>query len=151
VAGQQIDHHARMRRIEMLDQDEGHAGPGRERGQQSAESIEPAGRSAKPDDRETFSRKRRAAPRRRTPVRPWASRSGSLRSPPCHHSLISLGGSRCRQRNQRDDPPTRAYITALLIQNPRQTRYGARFFMASILLANRLLERVSIYPRANIQ
>ena len=52
MAGQQIDHHARMRRIEMLDQNEGHAGAGRERNKQPPEGVEAAGRGAEPDDRE---------------------------------------------------------------------------------------------------
>ena len=52
MTGQQIDHHARMRRIEVLDQNEGHAGAGRERSKQPPESVEAAGRGAEPDDRE---------------------------------------------------------------------------------------------------
>ncbi len=52
MAGQQLDHHARMRRIEMLDQNEGHTGAGRERGEQPAEGIKAARRGAEPDDRE---------------------------------------------------------------------------------------------------
>jgi hypothetical protein len=52
MAGQQIDHHARMRRIEMLDQNKRHAGAGREAGEQPAGRIEAAGRGAEPDDRE---------------------------------------------------------------------------------------------------
>lgn len=39
MAGQQIDHHACMRRIEMLDQNKSHAGAGREDREQPAESI----------------------------------------------------------------------------------------------------------------
>ena len=53
MAGQQIDHHACMRRIEMLDQDKGHAGAAREDREQPAERIEAARRGAEPDDRET--------------------------------------------------------------------------------------------------
>jgi len=41
-----------MRRIEVLDQNEGHAGAGRERSKQPPESLEAAGRGAEPDDRE---------------------------------------------------------------------------------------------------
>ena len=52
MAGQQIDHHARMRRIEMLDQNEGHAGAGREGGEQSPGSIEAPSRGAETDNRE---------------------------------------------------------------------------------------------------
>jgi len=41
-----------MRRIEMLDQNEGHAGVGRERREQPAGSIEAARRGAEPDETE---------------------------------------------------------------------------------------------------
>ena len=64
MAGQQVDHHARMRRIEMLDQDESHAGAAGERGEQPAERVEAAGRGAEPDHRELVSRERRIASRR---------------------------------------------------------------------------------------
>ncbi len=63
VAGEQIDHHAGMRRIEMLDQDEGHAGAGGEHGEKSAAGIEAAGRGAQPDDRVAVSRTLRGASR----------------------------------------------------------------------------------------
>ena len=42
MAGQQFDHHARMRRIEMLDQNERHAGAAEERGEQPPERIKAA-------------------------------------------------------------------------------------------------------------
>ncbi len=64
MPGQQIDHHARMRRIEMLDQDERHAGVAGERIEQPADGFEPAGRGAEPDHRKTISRMRRTALRR---------------------------------------------------------------------------------------
>ena len=64
MPSQQIDHHARMRRIEMLDQNEGHAGAAGEHGKQPADGIQAASRSAEPDDRETISRTRRTTPRR---------------------------------------------------------------------------------------
>jgi hypothetical protein len=53
-----------MRRIEMLDQNEGHAGAGREDREQPAEGIKAARRGAEPDNREAISRARRSAPRR---------------------------------------------------------------------------------------
>src|SRR5271166_1156282 len=91
MAGQQIDHHARMRRIEMLDQNEGHAGAGRERGEQPPGGIEAAGRGAKPDDREAVMPGWRATPWRRTPARRRASRSGpSLTLSSCHPTLPPL-------------------------------------------------------------
>jgi hypothetical protein len=52
MAGQQIDHHARMCRIEVLDQYECHAGAGREGSEQPPGGIEAAGRGAEPGDRE---------------------------------------------------------------------------------------------------
>ena len=52
MAGQQINHHARMRRIEVLDQNERHAGAGREGSEQPPGRVEAAGRGAEPDDRE---------------------------------------------------------------------------------------------------
>jgi hypothetical protein len=67
MTSQQIDHHARMRRVEMLDQNEGHAAAGREHVEQAPEGIEAAGRCAEPDDREALCRggePRRGAERR---------------------------------------------------------------------------------------
>ena len=62
MAGQQIDHHARMRRIEMLDQNERHAGAGREGSEQPAKGIEATSRGAEPDNREAVMPQRRATP-----------------------------------------------------------------------------------------
>ena len=64
MPGQQIDHHAGMRRIEMLDQNKGHARAAGEHAEQPADGIKAASRSAEPDDRETISRMRHTAPRR---------------------------------------------------------------------------------------
>ena len=50
MAGQQITHHARMRRIEVLDQNERHAGAGREGSEQPPGRIEAASRGADRDD-----------------------------------------------------------------------------------------------------
>jgi hypothetical protein len=80
MAGQQIDHHARMRRIEVLDQNERHAGAGREGGEQPPGRIEAASRGAEPDDREAVMAKRRSARRRRARARPPQSRSGLSRT-----------------------------------------------------------------------
>ena len=52
VAGQQVHHHAFVGRIEMLDQDEGHAVAGRQRVHQLPAGIEAARRGADADDRE---------------------------------------------------------------------------------------------------
>src|SRR5438874_1620984 len=76
MARQQINHHAHMRRIEMLDQNERHAGAGREGGEQPPSSIEAAGRGAEPNNREAVMPERRAAPGRQTSGRPRATRSG---------------------------------------------------------------------------
>ena len=52
AAGQQINHHAFVGRVEMLDQDEGHAVAGRQRLQKLRAGIEATGRGANSDDRE---------------------------------------------------------------------------------------------------
>jgi hypothetical protein len=49
---QQIGQHARMCRIQMLDEHEGHTGARRQMVQQTPEDIESAGRGPDPDDRE---------------------------------------------------------------------------------------------------
>ena len=49
VGGQQGGHHALVRRIEVLDQDEGHAGVGRERLEELAERLQSPGRGAETD------------------------------------------------------------------------------------------------------
>ncbi len=51
MAGQQINHHARMRRIEVLDQNKRHAAVGREGSEQPPGGIEATGRGAEPGDR----------------------------------------------------------------------------------------------------
>jgi hypothetical protein len=89
MAGQQIDHHARMSRIEVLDQNEGHAGADRERSEQPPEGIEATRRGAEPDDREAVM-PGRATPRRRTPARRRASRSGPSRTPSSRHPTLPL-------------------------------------------------------------
>src|SRR4029077_15934167 len=52
VAGQKTDHHAFVSRIEMLNQDEGHAGVGRKRVEELVESLQSPGRSAETDHHE---------------------------------------------------------------------------------------------------
>src|SRR6202048_2727686 len=49
VAGQKTDHHALVRRIEMLNQDEGHAGVGRKGVEELVESLQSPCRSAETD------------------------------------------------------------------------------------------------------
>ena len=52
VACQQVHHHAVVGRIEMLDQDKGHAVSGWQRAYQLSAGIKAAGRSTDRDDRE---------------------------------------------------------------------------------------------------
>jgi hypothetical protein len=52
AAGQQIHHHAFVGRVEMLDQDEGHAVACRQRLQKLRARIEATGRGANSDHRE---------------------------------------------------------------------------------------------------
>ena len=99
MAGQQIDHHARMGRIEMLDQNKRHAAAGREAGEQPPGSIKPSSRGAEPDDREVVMRKRRAEPRRRAPTRRPRSRSGLSRTL-SYHSI---------------DPTTKLCVPAMMV------------------------------------
>ena len=47
MAGQKTDHHAAVRRIEVQNQDEGHAGVGRERVEQLVEGVQPPSRGAR--------------------------------------------------------------------------------------------------------
>jgi hypothetical protein len=56
MASQQIDHHAGMGRIEMLDQDESHPAIGGQRVEELAERVEAAGRRTERDDRKTTPR-----------------------------------------------------------------------------------------------
>ena len=49
---QQLDHHARMGGVEMLDQDESHAGLGGQRREEGAKGFKPAGGGADRDHRE---------------------------------------------------------------------------------------------------
>src|SRR4029077_1323996 len=50
MTSQQLDHQARMSRIEMLDQDERHPDIGGQCVEETAESVEPAGGRAKRND-----------------------------------------------------------------------------------------------------
>jgi len=81
MAGQKADHHAAVRRIEMLNQDEGHAGVGRERAEQFVEGLQPTGRGAETYHQEV--------------VKPGRmSRSTAARSPPAGapHALLNRHG-----------------------------------------------------------
>ena len=54
MAGQKLDQHARMGRIEMLDQNQGEAGAGGQRVQQDPAGVEPSGRRADRHDRKSL-------------------------------------------------------------------------------------------------
>jgi hypothetical protein len=69
VAGQQVHHHALVARIEMLDQNEGHAVTYRQRVHKLAAGIEASCRSAYTNDREVLGATRESAWRRRPLVR----------------------------------------------------------------------------------
>ena len=56
VASEQIDHQALMRRIEMLDQDEGHAAVGRQGVKKLLEGVETTGRGPQSNDWEIHTR-----------------------------------------------------------------------------------------------
>jgi len=56
--GEQLRHHAVMRRVQMLDQDEGHGGCRGQSRQKAAARFQPAGGRADADDAKTWSRRR---------------------------------------------------------------------------------------------
>jgi hypothetical protein len=85
VPGQQLDHHALMRRIEMLDQDEGHAAVGRQRVEEILEGLETAGRGADPDHREIPLSRRGGACQRWPSAGPPPRRFARVS---CHRSRI---------------------------------------------------------------
>ena len=72
VAGEQVDHHAVVARVEVLDEDEGHAVIGGQRAEQLPAGVEAAGRGADRHDREI----------RRGCWRKGASESNAA-APPC--------------------------------------------------------------------
>ena len=80
VAGQQIDHHALVRWIEMLDQHKGHAAVGRQGVEELLEGVEAACRGPQCNDREINTR----ALRQRAPVRLRPGLAGLWRPASCH-------------------------------------------------------------------
>ena len=80
VAGQQVDHHAFVGRIEMLDQDEGHADAGWQRVHELPASIKATRRGAYADNREVPTAATRAARRKRAPARSRPHRFGLTRT-----------------------------------------------------------------------
>jgi hypothetical protein len=84
VAGQQIDHHAFVGRIEMLDKDKSHAYVGWQRVNELATGIKTTRRGAYSDDREVATAARLAARHRGTPARFWTYRFSLTRTGPWH-------------------------------------------------------------------
>ena len=80
VTGQQIDHHALVLWIEMLDQHEGHAAVGRQRVEELLEGVEAACRSPERNNREIHT----LALRQRAPVRLRPRLAGLWRPASCH-------------------------------------------------------------------
>jgi hypothetical protein len=76
VAGQQVNHHAFVGRIEMLDQDEGHAVAGGQRANQLPAGIKTARRGSYADDRKVL----RAARSQGAPARSRSGRFGLMRT-----------------------------------------------------------------------
>ncbi len=108
VAGQQVDHHAVVARIEVLDDDEGHAVIGRQRVEQLPARIEAAGRGADRDDRKIGAAAGGQGPP--NPMRPL--RLALLRTTSRHSGYFSR-----RAELQRDAPVIDSTIRELLRRN----------------------------------
>src|SRR4029078_8971836 len=80
VTGQQIDHHALVIWIEMLDQHEGHAAVGRKRLEETFEGVETPCRSPKRNNWEIHT----SALRQDTPVRLRSRRARRWGPASCH-------------------------------------------------------------------
>jgi hypothetical protein len=103
MSSQQLDHHALMRRIEMLDQDECHAAVGRECVEESLEGLEAASGSADPNDWEVRRPAQSCAPRQHAAARVGGGRScvdattptssGHLFLISCHCSSHEVAGA----------------------------------------------------------
>jgi len=100
MSSQQLDHHALVRRIEMLDHDEGHAAVGRERVEEFLKRIEAAGRSADANHREVAILASGSAARH--PAAAQAGDGGSRVDPnapasPGHFSCVSSPSFPCQR------------------------------------------------------
>ena len=89
VAGQQIHHHAFMGRIEMLDEDEGHAVAGAQGPHELPAGIKATRRGAYSDDGKVPEAARRATRRQDTPARSRPGRFGLMRKA-FWHSVVVL-------------------------------------------------------------
>jgi hypothetical protein len=101
MAGQQAHHHTFMGGVEVLHQNEGHAGAGRQRVHELPARLETARRRAYPHNQEIRDALSGAARRRARPVRSRAIRFGPMRAA-CWHPAnfpkhrFSMGeASRC--------------------------------------------------------
>jgi hypothetical protein len=90
MLGKQAHHHARVCRIQVLDENEGRPGVRRERAQQPARGVESARRGADPDDRKRLGRGLSRSRRRRICA---AIGSGEMLAPSRHGRLFSADGA----------------------------------------------------------
>ncbi len=104
MAGQQIDHHARMGRVEVLDQNERHAAAGRQRVKKLAGGVEAAGRRADPDDGEGEAPGRSRGFRQGAPFRRRPRGGGCSRLRSCRH-ISPFACSRSRSWETRIGTP----------------------------------------------
>ena len=89
MAGQQIDHHAFVCGVEMLDQDESHAVAGCQRAQESPTRLKAARRCTYPNNRERPLPARGVRRGQGAPARSRSGRFGLLRATVCHSSTVS--------------------------------------------------------------
>ena len=95
VRGEQVDHHALVGRVEMLDQDEGHAVAGGHPVHQLAAGLQATGRGADADNREVAGAARPAGRGRRSPARSGSRRTGLWRTGMWHgHGFLGAGDQR---------------------------------------------------------
>src|SRR6185312_5770817 len=92
MAGQQLNHHAFVGRVEMLDENERHAVTDGEALHELSTGIEAARRGAHPDDQKVIPAPRRAAHRHRSPVRSSTRRFG-LGWTPSGHFVWTVSGN----------------------------------------------------------
>src|SRR6185437_10340741 len=93
MAGQQLNHHAFVGRVEMLDKNESHAVADAEALHELSARFEAARRRAHPDDQKVIPALRRAAHRRRSPVRSSTRRFGLGWTPSGHFMRTASGNA----------------------------------------------------------
>jgi len=92
MAGQQLNHHAFVGRVEMLDENESHAVADGKALDELSTGIEAARRGAHPDDQKVVLASRRAAHRHRSPTRSGMRRFG-LGWTPSGHFMWTVSGN----------------------------------------------------------